>query len=377
MKYKNSVDISVWTAFFYFSNLYYTGHTETYYIFIVSFILLLLLISLRTRNIKFSNISKSKSLIALWGIFTATVVITDLINKGSIINLFLLTTIIPYYFIYKTQYYKDLMEIILKAILFSSILVLLNVFGINILFSDQLLLKSNSVGLFMIFFSVYTLYKFYFSDMYIVLVIFNFLFIILSSSRTALISFSLILIIIMIIKSIRNNITKVVTRVFFTLSIILLVGLVSILKKDMILEIDVVKKITYYSSTGDNFNSRDTIWSYILDNINLTGHSISDIYLLFNLSPHSNFLGILYSNGLIAFLAFCIINILVLVKILRNIKKDQEAIFYLIIILAFILTSFTEFYYSVLGISITYLWYICLGKIIFNLNSKSIKVKSN
>lgn len=340
----------------------------------ISFILVILLISLRTRNVKRESTSKEKLMLWLWGIFTITVVITDLINRENILYVIILCTIIPYYFIYKTQYYKFLKQIILNSILLSSILVLFNILGIFNPLSVQLLMKANSMGLFMVFFSIYTFYKFYHSDYYIFLVIFNLLFIILSSSRTALISFFLVLFIVMIFKIMRKNLAKALIRGYFTLSTVLLIGFLLILNKDIILDFDVIKKVLYYSSAGNSFNGRDTIWAYIGDNINFTGHNMGNLYSLFNLSPHSNFLGILYSNGLIAFIVFCLINILMMIKIIKNMKNNSDGIFNLIIMLVFIFTSITEYYYNVLGISIVYLWYICLGNVMFR--KDSIKYQS-
>lgn len=335
----------------------------------ISFILIILLISLRTWNVKSRSAKKEKLLLSLWVIFTASVLITNLINNDNILNVIILCTIIPYYFIYKTQNYKFLKHIILISVLLSSALILLNVVGIFNPLSIHLLLKTNSMGLFMVFFSIYTLYKFYHSDYYIFLVLFNLLFIILSSSRTALICFCLVLSIVMVLKIMSENFARAFLRGYFTLSAIVLIGLLLILNKNIIFEIDVIKKVLYYSSLGNNFNGRDIIWTHIVNNINFTGHNMGNLFSLYNLSPHSNFLGILYSNGLIAFIAFVLINILMMIKITKRMRNSNDGIFNLIIMLVFIFTSITEYYYNILGISVVFLWYICLGNVMFTKES--------
>ena len=96
----------IWAIFFYFSNLYYTGNTEIRNFFIISFVLVIFVIWLRTKNEKRMDTEKDKKIFFIWVIFVLTVIITNLINKENFMNSILLGTIIPYFFIYKTQQYK-------------------------------------------------------------------------------------------------------------------------------------------------------------------------------------------------------------------------------------------------------------------------------
>lgn len=359
IKQEYFIDVFIWTIFFYFTSLYCTGNSQVLIFMCFSIILLTFLIKFREDNKKV--IIKDKNCFILWNVFSISILITSILNFNNIVFSFILVFFIPFIFFKKIIIYKNIDKIIVLSILISDLLILLNCFGIFNFTNSIVILKSNSMALYLITMLSTLLYFYYKYNNYIfIFIILNLILIFFTDSRTVLISSIIIIIITMYFKSIKNIYSFIISLVIYCIIICLLVLLFEYFK-EQIFNIDILKKFIEYKQKNDIFNGRSEIWKYIFGNINLTGHSIKSIYNIFGLSPHSNYFGILYYNGLIAFISFIFLNI----KILFSYLKEKDNFFFLITILIFLMTSITEYYFGVFSLPITYIWFIAIGKKIY------------
>lgn len=361
--FKNKIDLFLWSLFFYTSNIYYTGEVRLKFIYFISLILILFLIYFRSEKINESLQKKNKTLILLWFVFSTSVFLTSLLHNDRIFDSFMLITIVPYFFIFKIQGYPNISAILIKSVLCSSVLLVLNAFSIFNIFNVSVHIQTNSVGIFLLLLSIFIFYKYYYNNYYIIAIILNLSLIVLTNSRTALVTFIFCFLTLLFLKT-RSKFGLKATINFLT-TITLLTIFVTLLfqYKEQLFKIDIMNKFLIYSGQKDVFNGRTLIWRYIWENINFTGHNLSEIYSTFGLSPHSNYLAILFSNGVISFICFILINVIFIFKFHHTPFKNS--IFYLIIVIMFILTSISEFYFGSLNITLMTLWYISLGKMIY------------
>lgn len=359
---KNKVDIFIWSLFFYTSNVYYTGEIRLKYFYFVSLILLLFLIYIRAEKIQAPQ-KINKTLLLLWSLFSISIFLTALIHKDRILDSILLVTIVPYFFISKIRTYPNLSKILLKSLFYSSMLLVLNAFSLLNIFNVSVQIQTNSVGIFLLLLSIYIFYKYYYNNYYFVAIIINLLLIVLTNSRTSLVAFVICFLVVLYLKMKSEFGLKAIIKIISIITLLLVFIALVIQFKDQFFKIEIMKKFLIYSSQNDVFNGRGLIWKYIWNNINFTGHNITEIYNTFGLSPHSNYMGILFSSGILAFITFILINIIFIMKFRNNVFDDS--VFYLLVVIMFVLSSVSEYYFGSLNISLMTLWYISIGKMIY------------